>query len=107
MDRLIAGDEVPNFRTISDFRKLHLAELLAKAKSADEAEDTLHGSDRRGDELSEELARRQSRLARIQEPPGPGPKKRVVTPGMKRVVKPVKRRGNASQWTRPISRTNS
>ncbi len=123
--RVIVGDDVPNFRTISDFRKLHLAELeglfvevlklcaqaglvkvgvlsldgakvkanasrhkamsyeymqkqeqrlhqeitelLAKANSADEAEDALHGPDKRGDELPEELARRESRLARIQE----------------------------------------
>jgi transposase len=123
--RVIVGDDVPNFRTISDFRKLHLAELqrlfvevlklcaeaglvkvglvsldgakvkanasrhkamsyeymqkeeqrlrkeiaelLAKAKSADEAEDALHGLDKRGDELPEELARRKTRLARIQE----------------------------------------
>jgi hypothetical protein len=123
--RVIVGDDVPNFRTISDFRKLHLfelqglfvevlklcaqaglvkvglvsldgakvkanasrhkamsyeymqkeeqrlrkeiAELLAKAKSADEAEDALHGLDKRGDELPEELSRRKTRLARIQE----------------------------------------
>ncbi len=123
--RVIVGDDVPNFRTISDFRKLHLpelqglfveglklcaaaglvkvglvsldgskvkanasrhkamsyeymqkeeerlhqemADLLAEAKSADEAEDALHGPDQRGDELPEELARRESRLAKIQE----------------------------------------
>jgi transposase len=123
--RVLVGEDVPNFRTISDFRKLHLpelqglfvevlklcaqaglakvglvsldgakvkanasrhkamsyeymqkeeqrlrkeiAELLAKAKSADEAEDALYGPDQRGDELPEELARRESRLARIQE----------------------------------------
>lgn len=123
--RVIVGYDVPNFRTISDFRKLHLteleglfvevlklcaeaglvkvglvaldgtkvkanasrhkamsyeymqkeverlhkeiAELLAKAKSADEAEDALHGRDQRGDELPDELARRETRLARIQE----------------------------------------
>lgn len=121
--RVIVGEHVPDFRTISDFRKLHLpelqglfvavlklcaaaglvkvglvsldgakvkanasrhkamsyeymqkeeerlhkeiAELLAKAKSADEAEDALHGCDKRGDELPEELARRETRLARI------------------------------------------
>ncbi len=123
--RVIVGDDVPDFRTISDFRKLHLpelqglfvevlklcaaaglvkvglvsldgakvkanasrhkamsyeymqkeeerlhkeiTELLAKAKSADEAEDAMHGSDQRGDELPAELSRRESRLARIQE----------------------------------------
>jgi len=49
--------------------RLHkeIAELLAKAKSADEADDALHGCDKRGDELPEELARRETRLARIQE----------------------------------------
>ena len=123
--RVIVGDDVPDFRTISDFRKLHLAELqglfvevlrlcavaglvkvglvsldgakvkanasrhkamsyeymqkeeerlhkeiaalLTKAKSADEAEDALHGSDKRGDELPAELSRRETRLAKIQE----------------------------------------
>jgi transposase len=123
--RVIVGDDVPNFRTISDFRKLHLpelqglfvevlklcaraglvkvglvsldgakvkanasrhkamsyeymqkeeerlrkeiAELLAKVRSVDEAEDALHGLDKRGDELPEELTRRETRLARIQE----------------------------------------
>jgi len=123
--RVIVGDDIPDFRTISDFRKLHLpelqgmfvevlklcaaaglvkvglvsldgakvkanasrhkamsyeymqkeeqrlhkeiAELLAKAKSADETEDALHGSGKRGDELPAELARRETRLARIQE----------------------------------------
>jgi len=123
--RVIVGDDVPDFRTISDFRKLHLpalqglfvevlklcaaaglvkvglvsldgakvkanasrhkamsyeymkkeeerlhkeiAELLAKAKSADETEDALHGVDKRGDELPEELARREGRLAKIRE----------------------------------------
>ncbi|MFV1968738.1 MAG: transposase, partial [Pirellulaceae bacterium] len=49
--------------------RLHkeIAELLAKAKSADEAEDALHGPDKRGDELPAELARRETRLARIRE----------------------------------------
>jgi transposase len=123
--RVIVGDDVPNFRTISDFRKLHLvelqglfvavlklcaeaglvkvglvsldgtkvkanasrhkamsyeymqkeeerlrkeiAELLSKAQSADEAEDALHGVSVRGDELPDELARRETRLAKIEE----------------------------------------
>jgi transposase len=122
--RVIVGEDVPDFRTISDFRKTHLArletlfvevlklcalaglarvgtialdgtkvkanasrhkamsydrmkaeetrlkeeiaELLADAKAADEAEDIEHGPDRQGDELPDELARRQSRLAKIQ-----------------------------------------
>jgi len=123
--RVIAGDDVPNFRTISDFRKIHLAALqglfvqvlrlckqaglvkvglvsldgskvkanasrhkamsyeymqkeeqrlkqeiaalLSQAESTDAAEDELHGREFRGDELPEALARRASRLAKIQE----------------------------------------
>jgi len=123
--RVITGDNIPDFRTISDFRKLHIKELadlfigvlqlcqkaglvklghialdstkvkanasrhkamsygrmkkeekrlkeeidqlLSKAESVDQQEDQQYGSDCRGDELPEELARRQSRLARIQE----------------------------------------
>ena len=122
--RVIVGQDIPDFRTISDFRKIHLARLealfvevlklcaqvglarvgtialdgtkvkanasrhkamsydrmkagegrlkaeiarlLAEAKAADEAEDVEHGPDRRGDELPEELARREGRLAKIQ-----------------------------------------
>src|SRR3989440_2624283 len=123
--RMIVGDDLPDFRTISDFRKTHLARLealfvavlklcalaglvkvgtialdgtkvkanasrhkamsydrmqeeqkrlkeeiarmLAEAQAVDDAEDARHGSDRHGDELPEELARRQSRLAKIQQ----------------------------------------
>jgi len=123
--RVIVGNDVPNFRTISDFRKDHLlalqglfvqvlmlcrqaglvtvglvsldgtkvkanasrhkamsyeymqkeeerlqkeiAELLSKAESTDAAEDELHGREARGDELPAELARRETRLAKIQE----------------------------------------
>src|SRR3954454_13807554 len=123
--RVIVGEDVPDFRTISDFRKIHLARLealfvevlklcalaglarvgtialdgtkvkanasrhkamsyermkaeetrlkeeiatiLAEAESADATEDAAHGPGRRGDELPRELARRQSRLAKIQE----------------------------------------
>src|SRR5918998_2163031 len=122
--RVIVGEDVPDFRTISDFRKTHLerletlfvevlklcalaglarvgtialdgtkvkasasrhkamsydrmkaeeerlqkevAGILAEARAADDAEDLRHGPDRHGDELPDELARRQSRLARIQ-----------------------------------------
>ena len=122
--RVIVGQDIPDFRTISDFRKIHLARLealfvevlklcalaglaklgtialdgtkvkanasrhkamsydrmkaeetrlkqeiarlLAEAKLADEAEDVEHGRDHHGDELPDELARRQSRLAKIQ-----------------------------------------
>jgi hypothetical protein len=44
-----------------------IAELLSKAESTDAAEDELHGREARGDELPAELARRESRLAKIQE----------------------------------------
>ena len=40
--------------------------VLAEAEQVDVAEDARFGADRRGDELPAELARRQSRLARIQ-----------------------------------------
>src|SRR2546423_1267499 len=123
--RIIVGDDIPDFRTISDFRKKHLdrletlfvdvlklwalaglakvgtialdgtkikanvsrhkamsydrmpeeearlkqeiATILAEAESADATEDAAHGPGRRGNELPQELARRQSRLAKIQE----------------------------------------
>jgi transposase len=123
--RVITGDDIPDFRTISDFRKLHLKEvqqlfvqvlclcqeaglvklghialdgtkvkanasrhkamsygrmlkeekhlteeikqLLEKAEATDEQEDDKYGPDRRGDELPEELSRRENRLKRIQE----------------------------------------
>src|SRR3954465_15781224 len=122
--RVIVGNDIPDFRTISDFRKTHLArlevllvevlklcalaglakagtisldgtkvkanasrhkamsydrmkseeirlkeeiaKLLAEVEATDKAEDSEHGPDRQGDELPDELARRQSRLARIQ-----------------------------------------
>src|SRR4051812_19099814 len=122
--RVIVGEDIPDFRTVSDFRKIHLArletlfvavlklcalaglakggpialdgtkvkahasrhkamsydrmkaeearlkeeiaQLLADAQAADDAEDIEHGPDRHGDELPDELARRQSRLAKIQ-----------------------------------------
>ena len=123
--RVIVGEDIPDFRTISDFRKTHLARLealfvevlklcalaglvkvgtialdgtkvkanasrhkamsydrmqeeqtrlteeiagmLAEAQAADDAEDARHGPDRHGEELPAELARRQSRLAKIQQ----------------------------------------
>src|SRR6185436_1120325 len=119
--RVLVGEDIPDFRTLSDFRKIHLARLealfvevlklcalaglarvgtialdgtkvkanasrhkamsydrmkteearlkeeiarlLAEAASADATEDAAHGPDRRGDELPEELKRRQARLA--------------------------------------------
>jgi transposase len=123
--RIIVGEDIPDFRTISDFRKTHLAQLealfvevlklcalaglvkvgtivldgtkvkanasrhkamsyermqeeekrlqgevarlLAEAEATDASEDAAHGPDRSGEELPEELARRQSRLAKIQQ----------------------------------------
>lgn len=123
--RIIVADDIPDFGTISDFRKIHLerletlfvevlklcalagltkvgtialdgtkvkanasrhkamsyermqeeekrlkeevARLLAEAEATDASEDAAHGPDRRGDELPEELARRQSRLTKIQQ----------------------------------------
>jgi transposase len=122
--RVIVGEDIPDFRTISDFRKTHLArlealfvevlklcalaglakvgtialdgtkvkanasrhkamsydrmkseeerlkqeiaQLLAEAQASDDAEDLQHGPDRHGGELPDELARRRSRLAKIQ-----------------------------------------
>ncbi|HEY6301703.1 MAG TPA: IS1182 family transposase [Terriglobales bacterium] len=123
--RVLAADNQPNFRTISDFRKIHLAtleglfeqvlkialeagamkvgqvavdgtkikanaskhkamsyermnekekdlraeirDLMAKAEAADAEEDARHGKDNRGDELTGELARRETRLNKIRE----------------------------------------
>jgi transposase len=123
--RVIVHDDAPNFRTISDFRKLHLTELeglfvqvlrlcqkaglvklghvsldgtkikanasrhkamsygrmkeeekrlrqeirdlLNRAEATDAKEDEQYGPDRRGDELPEELSRRQDRLKKIRE----------------------------------------
>src|SRR6202040_2658931 len=123
--RVLAAGNQPDFRTIADFRKLHLAaleelfgqvlritletgtmklgrvaldgskvkanaskhkamsygrmqetekrlrkevrELLQQAEAADEEEDSRYGRDRQGDELPEELQRRETRIARIRE----------------------------------------
>ena len=123
--RVLAANNTPDHRTISDFRKLHLealkhiftgvlhlcgkaglvkfghisldgtkikanaskhkamsygrmkkdikrleqeiAQLLDEADQTDEREDRLYGKDKRGDELPEELARRDTRLAKIRE----------------------------------------
>ncbi len=68
----IVGEDRPDFRTISDFRKLHLEAfredieaLVTHAYQQDEAEEAALGS-RRGDELPAELARREARLAKIE-----------------------------------------
>jgi transposase len=123
--RVLAAGNQPDFRTISDFRKIHhqaleglfqqvlrlaltagaiklgcvaldgtkvkanaskhkamsygrmkeeerslreeVRKLLAQAKAADEDEDARYGKDKRGDELPEELNRRETRLKRIRE----------------------------------------
>jgi transposase len=123
--RVLAAGNEPDFRTISDFRKIHLKTLegffeqvlhialeaevmkigrvaldgtkikanaskhkamsyermqeqqkairaqvkalLAQAEAADAEEDARYGKDRRGDELPEELQRRETRLQRIRE----------------------------------------
>jgi transposase len=123
--RVLAAGHAPNFRTISDFRKIHLAtleglfeqvlkitleagamklgrvaldgtkvkanaskhkamsydrmkekerqiraevrELLTQAETTDSEEDALYGADQRGDELPEELQRRETRLKKIRE----------------------------------------
>ena len=123
--RVLAAGNQPNFRTISDFRKIHLQtlaglfeqvlkialeagamkvgrvaldgtkvkanaskhkamshdrmlekekqlkaevqQLLEQAEAADAEEDARHSKDRRGDELPEELARRETRLKKIRE----------------------------------------
>jgi len=44
-----------------------ITELLRRAEQADRAEDARYGTDRRGDELPAELARRESRLQKIRE----------------------------------------
>ena len=44
-----------------------IARLLADTEATDQAEDRAHGPDRQGDELPDELARRQSRLTKIQQ----------------------------------------
>src|SRR6266704_4916822 len=123
--RVLAAGNHPDFRTLSDFRKLHLRalqelfgqvlritletgtmklgrvaldgskvkanaskhkamsyrrmdetekrlreevrKLLRQAEATDKEEDQRYGGDRRGDELPEELQRRETRIARIQE----------------------------------------
>jgi transposase len=44
-----------------------IAEILKRAEEVDAEEDLLYGADKRGDELPAELARRETRLARIRE----------------------------------------
>src|SRR3972149_4483016 len=73
--RVLSANNTPDFRTISDFRKEHLAalsglflkELLQKAEAVDEEEDRRYGKKERGDQLPQELAFREGRLERIRE----------------------------------------
>lgn len=46
---------------------VEVSDLLAEAEAIDKAEDSQFGKNRRGDELPEELRRRESRLAKIRE----------------------------------------
>jgi transposase len=45
--------------------KAEVDAMLAEAEAVDEAEDEAYGADRRGDEIAPELARRESRLAKL------------------------------------------
>jgi transposase len=56
-------------RMKQDLKRLRkeVSELFRQADEADEREDRLYGLDKRGDELPEELARRETRLARVKE----------------------------------------
>jgi transposase len=95
--RMLAAGNEPDFRTISDFRKLHLSalqalfdqvlqialqagtmklgrvvldgskRLLEQAEKVDAEEDARYGGDRTGEELPAELARRETRLQKIHE----------------------------------------
>jgi len=47
--------------------KREIEALLAQAEQTDDAEDALYGKGKRGDELPEELARRESRLKKLQQ----------------------------------------
>ena len=49
-----AANNITDFGTISDFRKDHL-----EAQAVDEEEDHRYGTDKRGDELPQELAFRE------------------------------------------------
>ena len=47
-----------------------IRDLLAQAEAEDQSDDTQHGANRRGDELPDELQRRESRLKKIREAKG-------------------------------------
>jgi transposase len=148
--RVLAAGNEPDFRTISDFRKLHLAalrglfdqvlqialqagsrklgrvvldgskvkanaskhkamsygrmqdaekrlkeevkRLLEQAEATDAEEDTRYGGDRTGDELPADLARRESRLQKIQEA------KRAL---VERAREQAKRKGEPEEKAKP------
>ena len=148
--RVLAAGNEPDFRTLSDFRKIHLRalrglfeqvlriavaaklvkvgrvaldgskvkanaskhkamsygrmkekeeqlreevkKLLAQAEAVDEEEDARYGKERRGDELPEELVRRETRIARIREA------KRVVE---ERAREEAKAKGQGAEGVKP------
>jgi transposase len=162
--RVLAAGNEPDFRTLSDFRKLHLKtlqglfaqvlriaveaklvklgrvaldgskvranaskhqalsygrreekeqqlreavqQLLAQAEAVDEEEDARYGKDRRGDELPEELARRETRRARIREAKRVGAERaRQAAPGQRKGSEGVKPEAKAPyNFTDPESR---
>ena len=69
--------------------KEEIHELLIKAEAVDQQEDKEYGADRRGDELPKELARRESRLKRIQQA------KKALEAEAKAAAKPARKEGQA------------
>ena len=81
-----------------------IRELLAQAEAEDQSDDAQHGANRRGDELPDELQRRESRLKKIRaaqaaleaEARGPPPRTKPRTP----LVPPRARNRSRSTSTR-------
>ncbi len=81
--RVLAGESHPHFTTINEFRLVHLEalkalflealklcqieELLERARTIDQEEDERLGVEETEEDIPAELARRESRLARIRE----------------------------------------
>lgn len=80
-----------------------IAGVLAEAEQVDAAEDAQFGVDRRGDELPSELARRESRLARIQAAKAALEAEAVARAAALRAAAPPAE-GDASGGERPPSR---
>ena len=155
--RVLAAGNQPDFRTISDFRKIHLdalqglfeqvlklaltagaiklgrvaldgskikanaskhkamsykrmkeeertlrsevQKLLKQAKAADEEEDARYGKDKKGNELPEELSRRETRLKRIKEA------KRALEDRAREEAKEGKESENADEEATPEDKT--